>query len=436
MSSVKYICTHCGKRFEAEEKENLECPGCFWSTSVKKEVEAPPAEEKAPKTPEPAASKRAAAFSFNQSPILKKGLWSVVLLLLIVLAGWLGGRLWNSLEASRQKKQEEQAREIRIGDKKTKRSEQPALLLSEAEKTVLDRRAEIPDDRKPSEEEVAALNVRVNVQTGFIEKLPSQAWTVTDYEELISSQEKAYKILLPGSYKRKLKKLFVEKYKPAAQAFSGGDLLNARNGWVESLAFPVYADNLAKHRGVVLTMLKPFIQDTLSKIGAINAALVEQRVRDRERQINESYQEMIAAIEASDWVKAYALIGRLEQEISAFDDPEALAGAPIPYPDVVNRVDDGIRLTLFELLSKPPISVADWEPLRRDLRVKKQVLAVLLPDHIAAVRQTYQQALEAIGNEQWNDALALLRKITDPPELKRDAEEKAVILEKLSKASA
>ena len=37
MKLVQYLCTHCGRRFEAEEKEIVECPGCYWSTSVKRE---------------------------------------------------------------------------------------------------------------------------------------------------------------------------------------------------------------------------------------------------------------------------------------------------------------------------------------------------------------------------------------------------------------
>lgn len=39
MVMKKFICTHCGRRFEAEEKEVMECPGCFWSTSVREENE-------------------------------------------------------------------------------------------------------------------------------------------------------------------------------------------------------------------------------------------------------------------------------------------------------------------------------------------------------------------------------------------------------------
>ena len=48
MKLIPYVCTHCGRRFEAEEKGILECPGCFWSTSVKKEEELREQKEKKP----------------------------------------------------------------------------------------------------------------------------------------------------------------------------------------------------------------------------------------------------------------------------------------------------------------------------------------------------------------------------------------------------
>ena len=40
MKTVRYLCAHCGRGFEAEEKDAVECPGCFWTSSVKKEEEA------------------------------------------------------------------------------------------------------------------------------------------------------------------------------------------------------------------------------------------------------------------------------------------------------------------------------------------------------------------------------------------------------------
>ena len=30
----RYYCTHCTHSFEAPEKKGLECPACFWTTTV------------------------------------------------------------------------------------------------------------------------------------------------------------------------------------------------------------------------------------------------------------------------------------------------------------------------------------------------------------------------------------------------------------------
>ena len=178
-------------------------------------------------------------------------------------------------------------------------------------------------------------------------------------------------------------------------------------------------------------MLRPFITDTLSKIGAINSALVEQRIRDKERQANESYQGLIAAMDSKDWAKAHAWIEQLQEEIQVFDDPEALAGQPIPYPETVAQVDDGIRLTLFELLAKPPVSVADFSPLQKDLLSKESVVATLIPENLISIQNQYESAVLQIQYKNWDEAAKLLQQLQMPPDLRRDAQEKLAIINKL-----
>ena len=34
---IKYICAHCGHQFESSETKDIECPQCFWSTSIKRD---------------------------------------------------------------------------------------------------------------------------------------------------------------------------------------------------------------------------------------------------------------------------------------------------------------------------------------------------------------------------------------------------------------
>ena len=81
MGLVRYICTNCQHRFEAEEKENLECPNCLWSTSLKKEEELK-AEE--------SASQPGMQSSFNKTPFdpaLFSSLWPKFRLFLTIAGG-------------------------------------------------------------------------------------------------------------------------------------------------------------------------------------------------------------------------------------------------------------------------------------------------------------------------------------------------------------
>lgn len=427
MTLVKYACTHCGRRFDAEEAEHLECPGCFWSTSVKRAEDAEREEKK--------ASKSGQAFKFTFHPWM--GAVAVVLGIVIIFSLLATGAyaVWPSVQSW-------------FGAKKStfvpKTSPQQPLakpvemvfdaeLLTESQKKILNQKPELPRIPSPTEAEMKILQSHASFQTGLVEKLPSQMFTLDQFKELIKNQEQAYRMPLPWSYRGKLEKVFKEKYIPGTQAFEKGDLVQARNLWMESIIFPVYANDVRKHRAVVLTMLRPFINDTLSKIGAINTILVERQIRDQEKDISESYEAIFPLIEDQDWSDAYQAVLTLEMSVNSLQNPDNQKVSPPPYPPTVSQVDDDIRYVLMQILTPPAPAVADAEALRQDLVGKKQVLEAYLLENVQKSQKYYDEAYEKIQAKDWAAAEGLLVQVQVPSELREDARKKLEILQQIKK---
>jgi len=362
MSVSKYICTHCGKRFEAEEKEILECPGCFWSSSVKKEDEA--TDEKRDILQPQESPKKKPTFQlpdWNWKLILGS---SIFLILIFFLRGPTASFL--SQFTSQGKKSSDQKIRISIDDTQdiSSSDRSPWDELTDASMNVLERRVNFSAERSPSPAELEVLGRRAPFQTGIIEKLPSQTWSLETYKKLITEQETFYKVPLPKSYKRKLYARFEEVYVPGRVAFEQGDLRQARDAWVQALVFPIYANDPSKHRGVVLTMLRPFITDTLSKIGAINHILAERVIRSKEQEISLAYEQLLNLSQKKSWKEASAVVLTLNQKIDALEQPSSLMQQTPAYPPVLHEIDPGIQATLMDLHSVPSAAIADFGPLR------------------------------------------------------------------------
>ncbi len=442
MQATRYVCTHCGRRFEAEEREILECPGCFWSTSVKKEEDLQSELSRAPEVP----SKKETSRRFSLAPGFIQFVSAVLTLALFAFAAiffrpgiknLIGiQKDWAVRLIEKLPRVKPEGISLKGKGKAQKASPSAAALqdpLTPEEKNLLERRLEFDPGRPPSEEEKKVLGKRASFQTGWVEKLPSQAWTIQSFKERLAEQEKFYKVPLPRSYKNKLYDHFEKKYAPGAEAFKNGDLLQARNLWVESLAFPIYANNVEKHRGVVLTMLRPFITDTLSKIGVINGILIEQKIREKEKNISESYERLLSLVEKKSWKEALNAIAAIEKGLDELARPERIAGAPAPYPASVNQADEGIAATLFELLQVPPPALADAEPLHADILAKRKVLESFIPERLHAVQEVYNEARDHIQRSEWAEAEKKLRGVDLPLALAEDAEHKIRILKKLQK---
>ena len=434
MKSVRYVCTHCGRHFEAEEKEILECPGCFWSTSVKKEEDATRLEKDPPavKVTPASSPKLPVNFSFLKPFLL--GLIAILFLLLFFVF-----ILPKTASILSSHKKDASKRDIK-GPAEMERSkagatDSGAQPLNLEERNILARKIDLSVDRPLSEEEQKILSNKTPFKTGFIQKLPSQTWTFEGFKQMIAEQERFYKVSLPKSYKNKLEDLFKKKYLPAADAFKNGDSLAARNAWVESLAFPIYANDVKKHRGVVLTMIRPFITDTLSKIGAINSELVEGKIREKEKGVVEAYEKLLDLISKKSWQEASGQILELNQKLDAFSNPGQAAESAPEYPAALSQVDEDIRATLFEILRVPPPAVADLEPMRRDIQAKRKVVESFLAANLEAAQAHYREGLDLIAQSKWKEAEEKLRGVDLPMALVQDAQEKIKILKRLEQSN-
>lgn len=441
MKEIRYVCTHCGRHFEAEEKDILECPGCFWSSSVKKEedVRADVQDQERKNAP----GVKAASKPFFRLPALtidwrRAGLVLLVGVSLVVVVVSLytflssrgcqaGGERATSGKANKT--------DIRISKPLTGPSAEATgtASLSADEKAVLERRVELTASRPVSDEEKRILEKVVPLSTGVVEKLPFQPWTLENFETMLASQESHYKVPLPRSYRNKLKKGFEQDYLAGKTAFEAGDIVKARDAWVQSLVFPIYGNDIQKHRGVVLTMLRPFIQDTLSKIAALNTMLSERAVRDKETLISADYEQLAKSLSAQNWTDAYAAVGRLEAGLGEIEKLDPNRSALPPYPAAVQQVDEGIRATLMELLSIPPPAVADLAGLRADVLMKKGIVESFLPERIAQLQAGYEDVVGKIQLGQWQGAAEILRRENFPPVMLKDIQEKTALLKKAAK---
>ena len=427
MKTTRYLCTHCGRRFEAEEKEILECPGCFWSTSVKKEEDAVLEKPAGVKDEKPAAKK------FPAAALLR----GMILCAAIAAAGTFfftaGIPLLQKIKITPPRFSDSPKKEEK------KKGQNPAAapassLPAPEEMNVLSRRVQLTPDRALLPEEEQILKNKASFRTGISEKLPSQSWTLENFEQMIKEQERFYKVPLPGSYKRKLEKQFKTVYLAAGEAFKSGDLLQARNLWVESLALPIYSHDIQKHKGVALTMLRPFIADTLSKIGAINGTLVERTIREKEQAVTQGYTRLLELLEKKDWQAALSEAAKIEQTLGQFSRPEEMAGSVPPYPQAIQQIDSDIQATLYGIQKAPPPAIADLGPLQKDIQAKKRIVESFQAENIQASQMAYDEALTLIEQRKWKEAEAKLRQIQTPLPLVQDARQKIQILKKLSES--
>ncbi len=409
----RFVCHQCGHHFEAEPAESLICPNCYWSTSVTKEGEKP-----APKkveTPAPEIPSKPPRLWF----------WAGILALLLIVSG-IGVLVVRYLQ-----NQTEILQKIKSKNAQVIATEAPELALLPEEREVLSRRISLEPTRPLSPGEREILGRRFPFGSRIPQGIPQPPWTEKEFDTFLKGEERHYKLSLEWTYKRKLRRLFREHYLVATQAFEAKEYLKGRDEWIRALAFPVYYEDIKKHRGVILTMLRPYINDVLSKIGAMNALLVGKDLYATEEGIRTSYNAFYDLLQKESWEEAGAKLLELQKELVNVERmPQA--AAPPPLPREVVLVDSDIREVLLSQVVPAQPTLPDWEALRKNLAEKEKIIQGRLPSTLEAIKKDYEEALLLIENKNWAEARERLERIEFPEEFREDAREKIAILSKLT----
>lgn len=441
MALKKYLCTHCGRRFEAEEREIVECPGCFWSTSVKPDSGSG-APQKTPSAAQsslkPAAEKKPLKTALPAIPSGKILKGAAVVLMVIFLLWLVRGVFQSGLFSGHKKKSAEISAPVQDeggkgGDEPASSQSLPssAAMISADDQAVLSRRVEASLDEDPSPDLTRILSAQAAFQSGSMQKLPSKSWSEESYAQMVAEQERAYKVAFPRSYRNKLMELFKTQYLPGVAAFESGDLLGARNAWVSCLAFPMYSQDPMRHRGVALTMLRPFINDTLSKIGALNTMIVESQLRSREEEISRDYQAFRALVESRSWKEADAAAAALQKKIQGFEQSVTPDSSAPPYPESIRQIDRDIGVTLMDILTPPTPPIGNLVPISEDLRSKRAALEILIPENRAEQQRLYDEGMSLIQAGNLQGAGEVLGRVRFPAALAEDAAAKRAVILKV-----
>ena len=201
---------------------------------------------------------------------------------------------------------------------------------------------------------------------------------------------------------------------------------------MESLGFPLYSQDLKKHRAVALTMLRPFINDTLLKVSAMNQSILDRGKKSKEQALSLEYQKLTGLIAQKKWQEALAVIAQMSLEVDQLRKNATPQEVPPPYPAAFGTIDLDLQRPLMELMSPSPSTTADLQPLQQDLVEKKEVIVTFTEAYLMNVTAIYRAALGMIREKKWQEAAQSLGSIQGPQALQQDAAGKIAILEKIT----
>ena len=357
---IQLACTHCSHRFELEMQEGALCPSCGWSSSV---VRASDLENKEKQTTK---AKIAPSAWLGILSFLTFVLKFVGVIVLAVLLAWGAVRLVKKAKSSRAQFTSSQTKPLDIQGHLPQVSKSVPSELSQAELTELNSPLIISAEVQLSDDDQKLLQNAVDLKAGNVEKLPSVNWTFDQLKKFIEVQEKKFHMPLPRSYKKDLEELFQKNYVPAYDLFLAGKIQLARDAYVVSLGFPIYGNDIRKHRAVILTMMRDFLNDTIAKIGAMNFALARLGSNALAEQTSVLYAGIQGEIRAGQWSDSLVEIGKLESLLPSVGGSVVQAPA---YSAGFEKVDADIQPVLIRLLQVPAWAF-DLNELKSDLQVK------------------------------------------------------------------
>ncbi len=423
---IQLACTHCSHRFELEMKEGALCPSCGWSSSV---VPASDLLNQSKSTAKVASAPSVLSGILGFLIFILKFLGIAVLVLLLV---WGVVSLVKKSKSGRGQLTLSQAKPLDIQGHLPQVSKSVPSELSEAELTELNSPLTLSAEVQLSDDDQKLLQDAVDLNAGNVEKLPSVNWTLDQLKQFIEAQEKNFHMPLPRSYKKDLEELFQKNYVPAYDLFLAGKIQQARDAYVASLGFPIYGNDIRKHRAVILTMIRDFLNDTIAKIGAMNFALARLSSNALAEQTSILYESIQAKIRAGQWSDSLVDIEKLESLLPAVGGSVVQAPA---YSAGFEKVDADIQPVLMKLLQVPAWAF-DLNELKSDLQFKRAVLLKLTDVDRKVSIESYAKAVEKIKQKLWVEAIPFLREVKSPDELKQNADQKIILIQKLIGGSA
>jgi len=435
---IQLACTHCGHRFELETIAGAVCPSCGWSSSVVRAVDLEPESASASRNKKNAEAPHwLVGFLFF---CLK-----IALLIGIIILIVLGTRSFLKNRGSDTESKSSPSASVLGGvfskknDESTRVNIKPDTALPQSgaltpqEENFLNASFSISDEPVLSDQNLKLLQRSIDLQASVIEQLPSTSWTLAQFKEFIEIQEEKFKMPLPRGYKKDLADLFEKTYATAYDLFLNGRIQQARDAYVASLSFPVYVNDVRKHRAVVLTMMRGFLNDTIAKIGALNFTLARQGTQSQSEQAGLEYARFQGLIRESKWNDAMASLEKLEALLPENPQAAQVSQAP-PYGPEFTKIDDDMKPSLTRLLQVPAWPF-DVNALKGDLSVKKMILIPLTDPERKPSIQKYREAMRLIESKSWLAAAKLLKEVKSPEDLAQDADDKLRLIERLISAA-
>lgn len=430
---MKYQCTHCHHTFEAAEHEFRHCPKCFWTTSIE------PLRDESAQTPSGAKIP-------PSQPIPKrigrppKILWVGAIFLGLIAAVFYfisSGRATPLLNISlkpivsgfqHMKKDKVSKKEIPAPSM----AQDPLSTLTAEEKTRLRSRFELTIPRPLSEDEEAILKKQVSFSFEANQPLSLAMWTKEDLKSFLKTEQARRKIPLGFGFNRAVSRLFEQHYLAAGRLIASGNMEGAREELLKAIAFPVYQNDIKLHRAVALVMLRPYINDVIGKITAINQHLMNRRLESQAETIFQAYRELFPILELKDWEEFLSRSSALRDQIMSFQT--ASQQAANEYPAAIGRVDQDIRVVLERSAKPDPKKIVDFKTLFIDLDLKERIARENMPEALSDIQKRYERALRFVEERNWQEAHKILKEIDYPPELVEEAAGKLQILEKIISA--
>jgi len=297
---------------------------------------------------------------------------------------------------------------------------------SEEQAAVLNVRVKVTMPRALSEDEMHILTRRVDFAIDMHQLPVLHFMSEDEFDKALNRAQQEKKIYFPGKYKRELKDLFTNHYLAAQTAYEAGRVEETRDELLNSIVFPIFRNDLLLHRSVAQVMLRPYINDVLAKMQALNAYVLRQNLAQAMEGLEKGYQDLFALIESNDWDKAYALAKGLTDETNSIEAKKNQF--QVPYPAVVGEVDQDIRKGLeWQDESLAPISTS-LNSVLADLRIKTKTLETNTTEALKKAAENYEKATMAIDEKRWPDAIKWLEQVIYPIELVQDAQAKLAVL--------